>query len=75
MDIPWTEKYRPKKLGEMVGQESITERLEAYVKLKNIPHLCFAGPAGTGKTTAALCIAKELFGDVSHDFLELNASD
>jgi len=76
MDIPWTEKYRPKRLKDMVGQEAITERLEAYVKSKSIPHLCFAGPAGTGKTTAAICIASELFGgDISHDFLELNASD
>lgn len=75
MEIPWTEKYRPKKLKEMVGQEAITDRLEAYVKSKSVPHLCFAGPAGTGKTTAAICIARELFGDISHDFLELNASD
>jgi len=75
MDIPWTEKYRPKKLADMIGQEAITERLEAYVKSRSIPHLCFAGPAGTGKTTAAICIARELFGDASHDLLELNASD
>ncbi|MDD5111431.1 MAG: replication factor C small subunit [Candidatus Altiarchaeota archaeon] len=76
MDIPWTEKYRPKKLREMVGQDAIVERLEAYVKSRSIPQLCFAGPAGTGKTTAAICIARELFGDdFTHDFLELNASD
>ncbi len=73
--MPWTEKYRPKKLKEMVGQEAITERLEAYVKEKSLPHLLFAGPAGCGKTTAAISIANELFGDTSHDFLELNASD
>jgi replication factor C small subunit len=76
MEIPWTEKYRPKRLKDMVGQEAITERLEAYVKSNSIPHLCFAGPAGTGKTTAALCLAREFFGDdILHDFLELNASD
>ena len=76
MDIPWTEKYRPKKLREMVGQEAIVERLEAYVKSRSLPQLCFAGPAGTGKTTAAICIARELFGDdFTQDFLELNASD
>jgi replication factor C small subunit len=76
MELPWTEKYRPRKLEEMVGQEKIVERLEAYVKTKSIPHLLFAGPAGSGKTTAAMCIARELFqGDISHDFLELNASD
>ncbi len=75
MELPWTEKYRPMKLNEMVGQDSIVDRLEAYVKARSMPHLLFAGPAGSGKTTAALCIARELFGDISHDFLELNASD
>jgi replication factor C small subunit len=76
MELPWTEKYRPVKLNEMVGQEAIVERLEAYVKARSMPHLLFAGPAGSGKTTATLCLARELFGgDLSHDFLELNASD
>ena len=75
MELPWTEKYRPKKLSEMVGQEAIVDRLEAYVKARSMPHLLFAGPAGSGKTTATLCIARELFGDITHDFLELNASD
>ncbi len=75
MELPWTEKYRPKKLKDMVGQEHITDRLEAYVKVKSMPHLLFAGPAGCGKTTAALCIARELFGDIHQGFLELNASD
>lgn len=76
MELAWTEKYRPKKLSEMVGQEHVTERLEAYAKARSMPHLLFAGPAGSGKTTAALCLARELFhGDISHDFLELNASD
>ena len=59
----------------MVGQDSIVGRLEAYVKARSMPHLLFAGPAGTGKTTAALCMAREFFGDITHDFLELNASD
>jgi len=75
MEQPWTEKYRPRKLEEMVGQDAVVERLEAYVKSKSIPHLLFAGPAGLGKTTAALCITNELFGDVRGNFLELNASD
>jgi replication factor C small subunit len=75
MELPWTEKYRPKRLGEMVGQEAIVERLQAYVEAKSMPHLLFAGPAGVGKTTAAMCIARELFGDIGSDFLELNASD
>jgi replication factor C small subunit len=75
MELPWTEKYRPQKLTDIVGQDAIVGRLEAYVKVRSMPHLLFAGPAGVGKTTAAMCIARELFGDISHDFLELNASD
>ncbi len=75
MELPWTEKYRPKKLSEIIGQDDIVSRLSAYVKEKSMPHLLLAGPAGTGKTTAALCMATEFFGDISHDWLELNASD
>jgi len=76
MELPWTEKYRPKNLREIVGQEKISERLEAYVKERSMPHLLFAGPAGTGKTTASLCLAHELFGEnFKQAFLELNASD
>lgn len=76
MELPWTEKYRPLKLKDMVGQEAIVDRLESYVKARSMPHLLFAGPAGSGKTTATLCLARELFcGDLSHDFMEMNASD
>ena len=76
MEDIWIEKYRPKTLDEVVGQDKITERLKAYVKTKNVPHLMFAGPAGTGKTTCALALAKELFGDSwKQNFIELNASD
>jgi replication factor C small subunit len=76
MEDIWIEKYRPKVLDEVVGQDSIVERLKAYVKIKNVPHLMFAGPAGTGKTTCALALAKELFGETwKQNFNELNASD
>jgi replication factor C small subunit len=72
----WTEKYRPKKLADMEGQGYIVQRLQAFVKAESIPHLLFAGPAGTGKTTASICIARELFGDTwKSDFMETNASD
>ncbi|MFH0869059.1 MAG: replication factor C small subunit [archaeon] len=72
----WTEKYRPKKLAEVRGQNDIIARLEAFVSNKNMPHILFAGPAGIGKTTAALAIAHELYGDTWRDnILELNASD
>ncbi|MDD1743952.1 MAG: replication factor C small subunit [Methanomassiliicoccales archaeon] len=72
----WIEKYRPKTLKEVVGQEEITARLQSYVKSKNLPHLMFAGPAGTGKTTCALALAKEIFGENwRNNLVELNASD
>ncbi len=72
----WTEKYRPERLRDMIGQRNIVERLEAFTKNKSLPHCMFAGPAGCGKTTTALCIAKELYGNSWHgNFLETNASD
>ncbi len=72
----WTEKYRPKKLDEVVAQQHVVERLKAWVKEKSIPNLLFAGSAGVGKTTTALALARELFGDKwNENFLETNASD
>ncbi|HIK02078.1 TPA: replication factor C small subunit [archaeon] len=72
----WTEKYRPAVLSEVVGQQHIVERLSAFAKDKTLQHLLFSGPAGTGKTTCALALAKETFGDNwQGNFLELNASD
>jgi replication factor C small subunit len=72
----WTEKYRPKAFSEVKGQDEIVSRVKAFVTKKNMPHLLFAGPAGVGKTTLSLVIARELFGnDWRENFLELNASD
>lgn len=72
----WVEKYRPKTLDEVVGQDHIVERLKAYVKQKSMPHLLFSGPPGVGKTACAICLARETFGENwSSNFVELNASD
>ncbi|MBR9704241.1 replication factor C small subunit [Candidatus Pacearchaeota archaeon] len=72
----WTEKYRPKKFEEVVGQEDIIKKVQNLTKALNIPHMLFAGPAGTGKSTLALIVVKDLFGKTwRENFLELNASD
>jgi len=70
------EKYRPERLEDVVGHPDITERLQSYVDRDDLPHLLFAGPAGTGKTASSVSIAKEIYGeDWQESFLELNASD
>ena len=72
----WAEKYRPKTLNKIINQKEIVDRLQSFVKAKNVPHCIFAGPPGTGKTTAALCLARDLYGKGYREHLmELNASD
>ena len=74
--VIWIEKYRPKKFEEIKGQTKIIERVKAFVEAENLPHLLLSGPAGVGKTTLSLVIARELFGDSwKENVLELNASD
>ncbi|AFC99954.1 replication factor C small subunit [Methanocella conradii HZ254] len=76
MDDVWTEKYRPKTLDDVIGQEQIVRRLKSYVKSGNLPHLLFSGPPGVGKTACAVALAKDMFGDAwQNNFIELNASD
>ncbi|MCG2829150.1 replication factor C small subunit [Methanothermobacter sp. K4] len=76
MNGPWVEKYRPQKLDDIVGQEHIIPRLKRYVEERSMPNLMFTGPAGVGKTTTALALAREILGEYwRQNFLELNASD
>ncbi len=75
---PWVEKYRPRLLNDVVNQKGIIKRLQQFIKDKSMPHLIFAGPAGTGKTTSALAMVRGLYGRkmaINTTFLELNASD
>ncbi len=72
----WAEKYRPQTLDDMVNQTEIVSRLKRFVKNRNLPHLMFVGPAGVGKTTSILALARDLYGSGHRNFiLELNASD
>ncbi|MGZ7049741.1 MAG: AAA family ATPase, partial [Methanobacterium sp.] len=76
MNGPWVEKYRPSNLDEVVGQDHIVARLKKYVEDQRMPNLMFTGPAGVGKTTTAIALAKSILGEYwRQNFLELNASD
>ena len=72
----WTEKYRPRRLVELVGQEQFKMDAENWVLLKDMPNILIYGSAGTGKTTAAYVLGYEILGDnMRSNFYEINASD
>ena len=77
LETPWVEKYRPKTFDEIVSQNIAISNIKKFIKSKDMPHMIFAGPAGTGKTTTALIMAREMIGkeDLYSSLLELNASD
>ena len=75
--LMWVEKYRPKRIEQIVNQKDVIISLKNLIKKPNeLPHLLFTGPAGVGKTTTAICLSMELLGgEWKRDTLELNASD
>lgn len=75
-DQPWIEKYRPRNLNKILGNQNTVKLLNNALVSKNIPHLLFHGPPGTGKTTTILAFARELYNySFDKNVLELNASD
>jgi len=76
-EIMWVEKYRPKKLSDIIGQNEIMGSLSGLLnKQAEMPNLLFSGGAGVGKTTTAMCLSREILGERWQDYtLELNASD
>ena len=76
-EIMWVEKYRPKKISDIIGQKEIIGSLSGLMKNQaEMPNLLFSGGAGVGKTTTAMCLSREILGDRWKDYtLELNASD
>lgn len=76
LDFFWVKKYRPRSFEEILGQPVVKVQLQQVVDTKNLPNLLFFGPGGTGKSSAAEVVARELFGDAwEGNFTELNASD
>eukprot|EP00392_Amoebophrya_sp_AT5.2_P008176 g8195.t1 len=75
--VPWVEKYRPDNLDKIHGHEEILNTLQRFMRNNQLPNLLFHGPAGTGKTTTAVAICKQIFGAAEYKMstLELNASD
>lgn len=72
----WVERHRPRTVGDIKGQTSVVQRLASYATMKDFPHLLFAGPPGTGKTTAAMALTRDVFGkEFRQNLLEMNASD
>jgi replication factor C small subunit len=77
LETPWVEKYRPQAFEDLVSQSIVINNLREFVKNTNIPHLIFTGPAGTGKTSTALIVARHFLKEEEFGtkLLELNASD
>jgi replication factor C subunit 2/4 len=74
--LPWTEKYRPKTLNEIVGNDDIIERFKYIIESDYIPNLILSGPSGTGKTSSIIALTKELLGeDYKKGSLFVNAAD
>lgn len=67
----WVEKYRPKNLDSYVGNENLKKKVSRYLKEGDVPHLLLFGNAGTGKTTLAKLIVK----NIECDHMYINASD
>ena len=74
--LPWSEKYRPSSISNIIYHEKITKAIVNYMEVNKLPHLLFYGPPGTGKTSTILAIAKHYYREDFHNMiLVLNASE
>ena len=74
--LPWVEKYRPKYIDDVIGNHNIKNALQTYLKSKQLPHLLFHGPSGTGKTSIINSYAREAYKEhYSFMVLQINASE
>ncbi|KAK1124795.1 Replication factor C (RF-C) subunit [Melipona bicolor] len=77
INLPWVEKYRPKKLDDLISHEEIIQTINKFIDENQLPHLLFYGPPGTGKTSTILACARKLYTPAQFNsmVLEMNASD
>ena len=74
--IPWTEKYRPTNIDDIIFDEYIEKQIKVYLQDRKNVHLIITGLPGIGKTTTVRCIAKKILGnDLAQGYLELNAAE
>ena len=72
----WTEKYRPKNIHELIGQEIFKLDAENWIEIKDMPNTLLYGQAGVGKTAAAGILAHEMLkSEMDSNYFEINASD
>jgi replication factor C small subunit len=75
-EVPWSEKYRPDTLDEVIGNEESVSRMKDWVDDESVPHVLLQGPAGTGKTASIVAFAKDKYGeDWRNNIIQFNASD
>lgn len=75
-NCPWTEKYRPENIDEVITNKYILKQLQSILETKIMPNMIISGDSGIGKTSTILCIAKNLLSSNYKDYvLELNAAD
>ncbi len=75
-NLPWSEKYRPDTIQNVVYHDKITKAIVSYMDDNKLPHLLFYGPPGSGKTSLILAVAKHYYGDdFDNMILVLNASE
>jgi len=75
-NLPFSEKYRPRKLEDLILDPIIYTKIKSIILAKDIPNIIFTGKSGVGKTSTIHCIAKAIYPKDYHDsIIELNASD
>ena len=74
--LPWVEKYRPKKLDDIILDDLTRNKMENFLNNKQISNMIITGNPGTGKTTSILCLARQIYKDeFDEKVIEFNASD